>query len=269
MATHSSADVLDALRESIRRIEGAQQRDDRRPLSSGCPPLDRLLPTAGFWPGILIEWLAEAEGSGAETLAMLAAREAITRGGTFVVLDREGRFYPPAAAALGIDLERTIVVRARRLQDELWALDQALRSRSVAVACVSLERLDWRWFRRLQLAVEQGGGLGFLLRPANVRGQPTWSQVQLLVQPQPSPGPRRLRIEITRCQGAALGRAVELEIHEVTGEVRARKPQEANVASLSLSSLPACGVRGRHETLPVHLAAQLAHPTPRRRSARA
>ena len=131
------------------------------------------------------------------------------------------RFYPPAAAALGIDLERTLVIRAGRARDEMWALDQALRCRSVSAVCATVDQLDWRWFRRLQLAVENGGGLGLLIRPARVRGQPSWSQVQLLVQPRPSQGPRRLRVEVTRCQGLASGGVVELEMEDVSGRMSA------------------------------------------------
>jgi protein ImuA len=252
-----TTDLLATLRENIRRIEGVRPPGSARaPLSSGCPPLDRLLPEAGFPPGALVEWLSDGEGGGAETLAMLTAREALVRGGVLAVLDRRARFYPPAAAALGIDLQQTFVVRARHPRDELWALDQVLRCPGVAVACAAIEPLDWRWFRRLQLAVEEGGGWGLLLRPARVRGQPSWSRIQLLVQPRPSSGSRRLRVELTRCcgshshgkrvQGGARGKTVELEIDDWTGAVCAR-----------------------HETRTLHLAAQLAHPTPRRRSARA
>jgi protein ImuA len=240
-----SRPTIAALRQRIRRLESVRQPCDERPLGSGCPPLDQLLPGGGFPRGALVEWLAGEPGSGAETLAMLAAREATRQGGVLVVMDRLGRFYPPAAAALGIDLDKTVVIRASRLPDEMWALDQALRCRGVAAVWAAVEQLDWRWFRRLQLAAEQGGGLGLLLRPARVRGQPSWAQVQLLVQPRPSPKSRRLHVEVTRCQGSSRGGNVELVIEDVSGTVR------------------------RHETRPLHLAAQLAHPTPRRRSARA
>ena len=90
--------TITALQQSIRRLENARRPCDNRPLSSGCPPLDQLLPGAGFPRGALVEWLAGEPGSGAETLAMLAAREATRQGGVLVVMDRLQRFYPPAAA---------------------------------------------------------------------------------------------------------------------------------------------------------------------------
>ena len=33
----------------------------------------------------------------------------------------------------------------------------------------------------MQLAVEQGGGLGLLVRPEAVRGEPSWAETRLLV----------------------------------------------------------------------------------------
>jgi hypothetical protein len=265
-----TCNLVQALREQVRRIEGSRRpEEDAAAFSSGAPPLDRLLPERGFVRGSLIEWLAEEEGGGAGTLALMAAREAALEGGAVVVMDRGrkshdfryGAFYPPAAAALGIDLESVIVIRAQNERDELWALDQALACRGVAAVWAPLERLDWRSFRRLQLAAESGGSLGLLLRPARVRGQPSWSHLQLLVsRPPPDarrPGKadlladlrgRRLQVEITR--GRTTGRSkVELEIDEVTSRVSE--------------------VSAGDETHPLHLASRLADPAPRRRPARA
>lgn len=222
-------EVVAGLRENIRSIEGGRGwRRDRRAFSSGCPALDRLLPEAGIVRGSLIEWLSDGAGSGAATLAMMVAREAASRGGVLVVMDSQKRFYPPAAAALGIDLERTIVVRTPRVQDEMWALDQVLRCPGVTVAYAAVDKLDWRWFRRLQLAAENGGSLGLLLRPAWVHGQPSWSHVQLLVQPRPSQGPRRWCLEVTHCQGRTPEGTVELELDEADGVVRAKATEITN-----------------------------------------
>ena len=81
-------------------------------VSTGIEALDRLLPDAGFREGTLVEWLAES-GSG-DQLALLAAAPALGSDRVLIVIDGEKTFYPPAAAALGIDLRRLILVRPGR-----------------------------------------------------------------------------------------------------------------------------------------------------------
>jgi hypothetical protein len=210
-----------------------------------------LLPAGGFRRGTLIEWLADGDGTGVSTLALLAAREACEIGPGapgLVIVDRHKRYYPPGLAALGLDLERTLVVWPGNPADEGWAVDQALRCGAVAAVWGRFERLDSKMFRRWQLAAETSGAIGFLVRPAGVRGQPTWADVQLAVHPREAQAgveSRRLRVEVVRCRGGAGGGWVDLELDETTGS--------------------ACEVI-RHETLFVHRARELADSTPHRRS---
>ncbi len=212
--------LLEELRQEVRRLESSRPMDDLPPIfSTGISALDRLLPEGGLRSGSLTEWLSPGQGGGAGMLALLAAREACFEGGALVVIDRQDRFYPPAAAALGIDLEKVILVRPATAADELWAIDQALRCEGVAAVWALVEAIDWRTFRRLQLAAESQHALGLLVRSSKWRGEPSWSEVQLLVEPRPSNDARRLRVELTRGRGQ-IGAAVELEIDEVTGQVR-------------------------------------------------
>lgn len=80
---------------------------ERRVVSSGLPSLDRLLPGGGIRQGSLIEWLEPAAESGLETAAGAAAfalavavrlqsAAGLPAGGPILVIDRGGRFYPPA-----------------------------------------------------------------------------------------------------------------------------------------------------------------------------
>jgi protein ImuA len=281
--------LVESLQAALQRMEGDRGPRWEGVVSSGCGALDALLPEGGWRRGTLVEWLSGAAGSGAGALALMVARQAAVpmpedpaAGGVVVVVDRQRRFYPPAAAALGIDLQRLLVVRPNGSADEIWALDQVLRCPGVAAVWAPIERLDEQAFRRLQLAAESSGCLGLLLRPLRVRGQPSWSHLQLLVEPcgdgpPPSPSPalrlpetldrpvaitervpsglRRVRVERIRCRRVAVaGRdggppGVELAIDEINGGI------------YSASS--------DHETPSLHLAASLAHPAAFRRSARA
>lgn len=231
--------LLQALREQINRLEGARRPGGNRGVvSSGCEPLDRLLPDKGFRGGTLVEWLTVGDGSGRETLAFGTAREACREGGAVVVLDHTGEFYPPAAVRLGIPLEQMIVVRARSRADNTWALDQALRCPAVAAVVAWPAKLDGHTFRRLQLAAEEGGGLGLLVRPEAARREPSWAEVRLWIEPLPTAAPetpRRLKIQVLRSPHRRSGGSVEVEID--------------------------------HETHLVYLAGRLAHPANPRRAA--
>jgi hypothetical protein len=251
----SSRSLVDSLREQLGKWEVRRSLRDTSAISSGCAALDALLPWGGLPRGALIECLERDAGvGGAGTLALILARQAALEGGAIVILDPRRWFYPPAAALLGIDLEAVLVIRAAQSGDQLWALDQCLRCPAVAAVWAPLEHLDPRDFRRLQLAAESGGGLGLLVRCSAARQQPSWSDLQLLIQPQACAtedvhSGRRLRVELTRCRQARRGGTIALEIDEVTGV-------------LHTVSCP-------HEAYRLHPTAQLADTTSDRRSARA
>src|SRR5688572_28208661 len=119
--------LVAALQRKVERLEGLRPPTEERLISTGSPPLERLLPGGGLRPGSLVEYLSPGAGSGAGTLALAAAREACSDTRTLVVVDRSRTFYPPAAAAWGIDLVRTLVLHPADDAAELWSLDQALR----------------------------------------------------------------------------------------------------------------------------------------------
>lgn len=238
--------AVQTLRQQIKACSTAAEAHLEH-IFSGCPGLDHILPAGGFQRGQLVEWLEEGPGSGATTLALLIARQAAQQGGVIAIMDRKKQFFPPAAAALGIDLNNLLLIQAASFQDECWALDQALRCPAVAAVWAPLKQIEPRTFRRFQLAVEQSGSLGLFTRPVQVRGQPSWSQIQLLVQPQPGNWIRRWRIEVIRTRGDRAGRAVELEMDNTTGTLRESSHE--------------------YKTGPLHLATKLATPTPDCRSA--
>ncbi len=270
---------VQSLRDQLDGLTTADDQEEDRRIGTGCEALDRLLPGGAFAAGMLVEWLAEGRGSGAGSLAMVVARQAVLqRQGSLVVVDRWRRFYPPAAVAWGIDPSKLIVVRGdttkkMAAQEELWAIDQALRCPGVSAVWTWIDRLDPRAFRRLQLAAETGQTLGLLVRPATVRARPTWSDAQLLVEPQrvqlsasnfqptvdqarepraeSGDDNRRCQVTLLRQRGRAAitptGTSVEVEIDEQQGTLKE--------------------VRQRHESRHLHLASRMAHPATPRRSA--
>lgn len=234
---------LEELRRRIAGMQHTQRGACRTAISSSCEELNSLLPDGGFRRGALVEWISSNDGVGACTLAMLAAREACHGGGMLAVVDRRGEFCPPAAVRLGIALEQLMVVRTNSEADHNWAMDQVLRSPVVAATLAWPDRLDGHTFRRWQLAVEEGGGLGLLVRSASARNEPSWADVRLWVEPQPNPTwqsrmtmptasrTRHLRMVLLRCRGGVDGRSLDVEFDDETYRVYSSAERRLQVAT--------------------------------------
>jgi hypothetical protein len=133
-------------------------------------------------------------------------------------------------------------VRPESKKEELWAFHQSLHCQGVGAVLCWPEKLDSRAFRSLQLAAESGGTVGLLIRSAEVRGHPTWSEVQLLVEACPGEKARRIRIEVIRCRTGKPGSAALVELDDETGILQTARivPVAAELAAATT----ACGATG-------------------------
>jgi hypothetical protein len=308
--------MMQQLRRQLGRWEAAAPAEDAEVFSSGAAAIDRLLPGGGLRHGMLVEWLGGERSSGVDqkwsrggveqwnrrrpnenysttplfhyssacTLSLLAAREACREGGTLVVIDGRQTFYPPAAAAWGIDLDRLIVVRPRSARDELWAAVQSLRSPAVAAVWGMINRLDSRAFRRLQLAAQAGRTLGLLLRPPSARGQPSWADVRLEVSTEYGATQRALgqedeglRIRDERWRRTRIlhpssftshpSCCRQVRIHVL--RTRGGRPGDWTTLEIDDAAYAVREVSSNHDTHPLPVARELADPADRSFPARA
>ena len=264
-------ELISQLRKKITETESSLRNHDGKPVSSGSPDIDQLLPSGGIPRGTLTEWFTDQSGNSGELLSLLAASRALSGGGALVIADPERRFYPPAAALLGIDLADLVVLRPERSivpnhfgeigfqhDDLFWAVDQALRSPAVTAVWGCFSHIHERWFRRFQLSAESSGCLGLFVRPTWTRRHPSWAETQWQIRGRPSLPQlscRQVSLKLLRCRTGRSGKTVSLNIDTVTGNVQRARHEHTS--------------QNRSQTGPLPLAAQLAHPTIGRRSARA
>jgi len=214
----------------------------------------------------MIELLRSGTASGGASIALMIAKQAMIDGKFLCLIDPQRQFYPPAIASLGIPLERVIALQPANHADAIWGLDQALRCSAVGVVIADIGNLEDRVARRLQLASEQGGGLGIFLRDArSAKSQPSWADVQWQIRPArfsdkiPSDtsaqeqvqrqNTRWFELELARCSGGRIGARFQVGIDASGKWIDAPTPK---------------GARHEHASA-LHLAAQLAQPTRRRR----
>jgi protein ImuA len=222
VAPSQRQELLRNLLEQIRCLERADCKTQwQSAVSSGFVSLDRLLPKEGFVGGTLVEWLCEGPGTGAMTLALAVSGKLARTEGVVVVVDAKQEFFPPAAAALEVPLERTVVVEPGDVRMEWWALEQALLCGAVTVTLGRMERADERVLRRLLLAAEKGGGLGFLVRPASCARMAFCPGVRFLVTTlaDTAGGGWRLQVELLACRGKAVGGRAVVELSDEPNHV--------------------------------------------------
>lgn len=239
--SRAAASIQD-LRARIRALEGGFGEPSlRRHVPTGIAALDARLAGGGLPAGALVVVVAakacargatEMPWALAVLLAAAVLRAAQTlgeytdaaplriRGSEAVLVDRAGDLYAPGLAALGLPLERTLLVRPQRARDAPWAFAEALRSRAVAVTVGELARPGAADLTRLTQAAEEGGGVGIALvreaEEAALARAPAILRVRSLPEargPDPPGGPR-YGVRIARSRGGgAVEPGEEIEVH--------------------------------------------------------
>lgn len=164
-------DVLRALKDSIRSLEPDM---DWGAIPLGIAPIDQAL-GGGLARAAFHEIAACSESAltAATQFALgLASHAPAPRAVVWIAeemgLLENGAPYGPGLDDLGLLPERLVTVGAAKPRDVLWAMEEALRCRTVGVVIgeVRGNRLDLLASRRLSLAAAQRDVCAFLLRTA-------------------------------------------------------------------------------------------------------
>jgi protein ImuA len=159
---------------------------------------------------------------------------------SIILSDPHRQFYPPALAAMGLPLERLLLLHPQTPADETWAVTECLRCSGVGAVVASPQRLSKIETRRLQLAAEQGGGVGILLRPQGRASAHHAAATRWLIRP--VPGERTIQrwsIELIHGHGGRLGQAVTLEYCRETHSVRASEAVADRPSAAEVARIPA------------------------------
>lgn len=210
-------DALSVLRARVRALELG---DDETLSTAAAVPLgidaiDRALPWGGLPRGAL-HVVAADEGGDAAASGFAAALigRMCGGGGRALWCLRRGDLYAPGLPAFGIDPDRLVVVRARRGEEVLWTLEEALASGRFSVVLGEGAAADLTASRRLQLAARDHG-VTCLLLDRDDASAVTAGVAVTRWQIAPAPGAASLggapaaagwRITLARCRGGAVPR---------------------------------------------------------------
>lgn len=247
MSAAPKAELVD-LREGIARIQQAS-RPPADVLPFGLPAMDRALPGGGLQRGALHEVAGGGAGAVDGAVAALFAAGIVARlPGPVLWCVTRPDLFAPALSQAGLDPDRVIYVEAGDEKTLMACVEEGLRHSGLAGVVGEVARLSMTASRRLQLAAEQSGTLGLIVRrwrraaEAADFGQPTAASTRWRVSPLPSsplpvPGVGRARwvVELIRCRA---GESADFTVEACDEEGRLALP--ADLVDRSAQASPGC-----------------------------
>ncbi|WP_097461887.1 translesion DNA synthesis-associated protein ImuA [Mangrovitalea sediminis] len=206
--------LLDQLLEKGHVWQATQSpRPDTDRYSTGYPELDTGL---GGWPkGALTELLLPHTGIGELRLCLPLLKQLSQSGQAIFWFDPPHIPYAPALARAGIQLSQLFVVHTKHPKDQLWGMDQALRSQACGLVLAWPDQPRPGDLRRLQLAAADGGSSAFIMRKESDTQQASPAALRLQLRPHPD----GLSITILKRRGSWAGAEHVLRLPDpVTGQ---------------------------------------------------
>jgi len=214
------------------------------PLSTGYPALDAALGIGGLPRGRIVELTGDDSGKLSIALGLLAT--ATQAGGLAAIIDPARAFYPPSAAATGVQLANLAVVQPAGLPQSLDAIATLLQTEGFEALVYDLPRggkePNAGQLSRLAAAAAHTGTLLLMLsnpgRAAASSNRPLgyFASVRLLVERHdclwregPAGAPLelagyRLGVTVITHKLAAAGMSVELEVSAMESKDTAAAP---------------------------------------------
>jgi len=165
----TKADIFKALQTNILSLQGIKHSNNSG-LDDKLGRIKHSFPNDTFPLSAVHEFLSPRIEDVAATSGFIACLlNAIMAGkGITLWISSSRKLFTPALKNFGIEPDNFIFIDLKKERDVNWAVDEALKCNSISAVIGELREIDFITSRRLQLAVENSGATGFILR-SNIR----------------------------------------------------------------------------------------------------
>lgn len=166
----AKTDIINQLKKDILLMEG--HKPVVRP-EGHCSlgPLAGAFPDGGLPVGVH-EFISMETEAAAATSGFVAGllSHLLQQGGVCIWISAARTLFPPALLGFNIQPDKVIFIDLLYDKDVLWAMEEALKCGGLGAVVGEMREISFTASRRLQLAIEQSGITGFVLRqkPRNV-----------------------------------------------------------------------------------------------------
>jgi protein ImuA len=159
-------DIIARLRQQLNPLQGVRSTLNGIGVAQLPGPQKLAFPNDLLSFGAVHEFICNGTPEAAATSGFLSALLAtlMKNGGVTIWISAQRNLFPPGLVIFGIQPENIIFLDLQKTKDMLWALEEALKCSGVAAVVGEIPELSFTSSRRLQLAVEHSGVMGFILR---------------------------------------------------------------------------------------------------------
>lgn len=190
------------LRSQMARIAGPGRHagGQRAALPFGIAEIDSRLPAGGLARGGIHDLVGSLPAIAGFLAALLGRQTGLQQ---ILWVTPQTDLYAPGLSQFGLNHRRLTLACARRVDDRLWAVEEGLRALEDGAVVAEVDKADLTETKRLQLAAESSGGIGFLIRH---RPEASAALTRWRIEPMRSADCRATwRVVLERCRGAEAG----------------------------------------------------------------
>ncbi|HEX5652297.1 MAG TPA: Error-prone repair protein ImuA [Chitinophagaceae bacterium] len=162
----TKADIIARLQKEILPLQGYKNARGNETIEWGLGPINHAFPHHSFPVGAIHEFYCNgAEAASASAGFIAALLSGLMRTGRICLwISCSRMIFPPALKSFGLEPDKIIFIDLEKEKDILWAMEEALKYEGLAAVIGEIKEISFTVSRRLQLAVEQSGVTGFILR---------------------------------------------------------------------------------------------------------
>ena len=162
----TKTDIIAQLQRDILPLQGFKPVINNAGFDTGLGSIKFAFPGTVFPLGSMHEFICSGSAPVSASCGVIAGilSSLMQHGGASVWISPVQTIFPPSLKNFGIEPDKIIFINLQKEKDRLWAMEEALKCEGIAAVVGEMKELSFTVSRRLQLAVEQSGVTGFIIR---------------------------------------------------------------------------------------------------------
>ena len=187
----NKADIIRQLRKDLLLLQGFRS-SPANAVDIGLGPINNFFPNQVFPTGAIHEFISDSTESAAASVGFMSsiAGRLMTTGAPCLWVASGRQVFPPGLKRFGIDPGQIVFVDLRKEKQVFQVLEEALKQPGLAAVIGEVKNIGDITSRRLQLAAENSGVTGFILRHITRSVTPIASVARWKITSLPSEGPK-------------------------------------------------------------------------------